>query len=115
MSTRYKDRIVGQTLEGLDIPEAVEGIRRENGWVMNKTHVEVFEEVVKELGKQKVKVLFDNHVSEPKWCCDDDDENGFFHDRHFDPIEWVNGLTMAAQRFSANSAVRIALFLCHLV
>ncbi|CAJ1947461.1 unnamed protein product [Sphenostylis stenocarpa] len=42
---------------------------------------------------QNVKVLLDNHVSEPKWCCNDDDENGFFHDRHFNPQEWVYGLT----------------------
>ncbi|KAK4266799.1 hypothetical protein QN277_023673 [Acacia crassicarpa] len=105
MWTRYRDRNVGETLEELDIPEAVEGIRKNNPWALKKTHVEAFEEVVRELGNQKVKVLLDNHVSEPNWCCHDDDENGFFNDRHFDPNEWVKGLTLAAQRFSGNSAV----------
>lgn len=105
MWTRYMDRSVGKTLEELDIPEVVERIGKNNAWALKKTHVEALEEVVRELGNQKVKVLLDNHVSEPKWCCDDDDENGFFHDRHFDPNEWVTGLSLAAQRFSGNSAV----------
>ncbi|XP_028769654.1 glycosyl hydrolase 5 family protein-like [Neltuma alba] len=99
MWTRYMDRNAGKTLEELDIPETVEGIKKNNPWVLNKTHVEAFEEVVRELGNQKVKVLLDNHVSDPKWCCADDDENGFFNDRHFDPNEWVKGLTWQPNAF----------------
>ncbi|XP_061340174.1 glycosyl hydrolase 5 family protein-like [Gastrolobium bilobum] len=68
-------------------------------------HIQAFEAVVNELGAQNVKVLLDNHVSVPRWCCREDDGNGFFHDRHFDPQEWVHGLTLVAKRFSKNHAV----------
>jgi hypothetical protein len=72
---------------------------------MKMTHIEAFDAVVNELGNQNIKVLLDNHVSEPKWCCHDDDENGFFHDRHFDPQEWIHGLTLAAKHFNGHHAV----------
>ncbi|PNX97645.1 hydrolyzing O-glycosyl compounds hydrolase [Trifolium pratense] len=65
------------------------------------TLIEAFDAAVNELGAQNVKVLLDNQVSEPKWwLCDDYDENGFFHDSHFDPQEWIHGLTLAANHFS---------------
>jgi hypothetical protein len=76
---------------------------------MKMTHIEAFDAVVNELGNQNIKVLLDNHVSEPKWCCHDDDENGFFHDRHFDPQEWIHGLTLAANHFNGHHAVCILL------
>jgi endoglucanase len=59
------------------------------------------------LGARNVKVLLDNHVSEPKWCCNDDDDNGFFHDQHFDPQEWIHGLTLAAKHFYGHQHVSI--------
>ncbi|KAK7276062.1 hypothetical protein RIF29_17194 [Crotalaria pallida] len=105
MWTRYSGSNVNETLGSLDIPEVVEGIAKNNPSVLKMTHIQVFEAVINELGAQNVKVLFDNHVSKPKWCCADDDENGFFHDRHFDPQEWVSGLTLAAKKFAGNSAV----------
>ncbi|XP_057454557.1 glycosyl hydrolase 5 family protein-like [Lotus japonicus] len=105
MWTRYGDHIVNDTLNTFDVPEVVTGIAKNNPSVLKMTHIQAFEAVVLELGAQNVKVLLDNHVSEPKWCCGDDDENGFFHDRHFDPEEWVQGLTLAAKYFARNKAV----------
>ncbi|XP_020213289.1 glycosyl hydrolase 5 family protein [Cajanus cajan] len=105
MWTRYGHGNVNATFASLDAPKVVEGIAMHNPSVLAKTHIQVFEDVVRELGAQNVKVLLDNHVSQPKWCCNDDDENGFFHDRHFDPQEWVHGLTLAAKHFSGNHAV----------
>jgi endoglucanase len=46
------------------------------------THTEAFDGVVNELDAQNVNVVLINHVSEPKLCCNDDDVNEFFHDRH---------------------------------
>jgi hypothetical protein len=40
-------------------------------------------------------VLVDNHVSDPKWCCDSNGGNGVFGDQHFDPKEWLDGLSNA--------------------
>jgi hypothetical protein len=93
----------------LDAPEVVDGISKYNPSIMKMTHIEAFDAVVNELGNQNIKVLLDNHVSEPKWCCHDDDENGFFHDRHFCPQEWIGGLTLAAQHFNGHHAVCILL------
>ena len=105
MWTRYENHVVEDTLKTLDIPEVVKGIAKTNPSLLKMTHIQAFDVVVKELGAQNVKVLLDNHVSEPKWCCNDDDENGFFNDRHFNPLEWVQGLSLAAKHYAGNSAV----------
>jgi hypothetical protein len=109
MWTRYEREIVNETFSHLDAPEVVDGISKYNPSIMKMTHIEAFDAVVNELGNQNIKVLLDNHVSEPKWCCHDDDENGFFHDRHFCPQEWIGGLTLAAQHFNGHHAVCILL------
>ncbi|KAJ1392616.1 Ricin B-like lectin [Sesbania bispinosa] len=105
MWTRNGHHIVDDTFKTLDVPEVVDGIAKNNPSILKMTHIQAFEAVLNELGAQNVKVLLDNHVSEPKWCCHDDDENGFFHDRHFDPQEWVHGLTLAAKHFAGNQVV----------
>ncbi|RDX59815.1 hypothetical protein CR513_61825, partial [Mucuna pruriens] len=105
MWTRYGHAKVNATFAPFDAPEVLKGIAKNNPSVLTMTHVQVFDAVVHELGAQNVKVLLDNHVSDPKWCCHDDDENGFFHDRHFDPQEWIEGLTLAAKHFNRNHVV----------
>jgi len=105
MWTRYGNGNVSATFASLDVPEVVKGVAKNNPYLLSMTHVQTFDAVVHGLGVQNVKVLLDNHVSEPIWCCNDDDENGFFHDRHFNPQEWVHGLTLAAKHFSGNHVV----------
>lgn len=107
MWTRHGHDIVNETFSDLDAPEAVDGIAKYNPFVLKMTHIEAFDAVVNELAAQNVKVLLDNHVSEPKWCCNDDDGNGFFYDRHFDPQEWIHGLTLAAKHFNGHHHVSI--------
>ncbi|CAJ1947463.1 unnamed protein product [Sphenostylis stenocarpa] len=109
MWTRYVHDNVNATFTSLDVPGVVQGIAKNNPFVLSMTHVQVFDSVVRELGIQNVKVLLENHVSESKWCCNDDDENGFFHDRHFNPQEWVYGLTLAAKHFNGNHVVSMSL------
>nr|CAB3450253.1 unnamed protein product [Digitaria exilis] len=58
------------------------------------------EAVVNALGEKDVMVILDNHVSKPGWCCGNDDGNGFFGDRDFDPDLWVDGLTNMATTFA---------------
>jgi hypothetical protein len=50
-------------------------------------------------------VILDNHVSKPGWCCGDDDGNGFFGDRDFDPDVWVDGLATMATIFAGVPSV----------
>ncbi|PNX94957.1 endoglucanase e1, partial [Trifolium pratense] len=106
MWTRNGNHTVNDTLNGLDAPDAVvAGIAKNNPSILKMTHIEAFDAVVNELGNQNIKVLLDNHVSEPKWCCNGDDENGFFNDRHFDPQEWIQGLTLAAEHFNGHPPI----------
>ncbi|KAE9605429.1 putative cellulase [Lupinus albus] len=105
MWTRYSNNTVSDTLATFNVSKVVEGISKNNPWVLNVTHINVFETVVNELGAQNVHVLLDNHVSKPEWCCSNDDGNGFFNDKYFDPQEWIQGLTLAAKHFASNSAV----------
>ncbi|XP_024640787.1 glycosyl hydrolase 5 family protein [Medicago truncatula] len=105
MWTRHAHGIVNNTFNYLDAPEVVAGIAKYNPSILKMTHIEAFDAVVNELGARNVKVLLDNHVSEPKWCCNDDDDNGFFHDQHFDPQEWIHGLTLAAKHFYGHQPI----------
>ncbi|KAK7340604.1 hypothetical protein VNO77_21311 [Canavalia gladiata] len=105
MFTRYSTHKVGQTLNSLKLPGIRLGLRPYNPFLENATLVEAFDAVNDEFGKQGVMVLADNHVSDPKWCCDDNDGNGFFGDQHFNPEEWLQGLSMVANRVKGKSQV----------
>ena len=61
--------------------------------------------VVASLGKNKIRVILDNHVSKPGWCCSKSDGNGFFGDQYFNPQDWINGLTKMATLFLDNPYV----------
>ncbi|XP_054808674.1 glycosyl hydrolase 5 family protein-like [Prosopis cineraria] len=105
--TRYANQSAAETLAGLDLPEAnvKAAIAKHNPWVLNMTHLEAYEAVVDALDKNGVMIIIDNHVIMPNWCCDRDDGNGFFGDRHFDPHEWLRGLDFVATHFKAKPHV----------
>ena len=52
-----------------------------------------------------IMVVSDNHISQPRWCCDNNDGNGFFGDRYFDPQEWFQGISLAAQSLKSKAQV----------
>ncbi|XP_039034025.1 glycosyl hydrolase 5 family protein-like [Hibiscus syriacus] len=52
------------------------------------------------LGKHNLKVILDNHISKPGWCCTNLDDNGFFGDKYFNPDQWITGLTRMATLFN---------------
>ncbi|XP_020969864.1 uncharacterized protein LOC107621467 [Arachis ipaensis] len=106
MWTRYENNVVEDTLRDLRIhKEVVKGISKSNPSLLKMTHIQVFDSLVKELGDQNVMVLLDNHVSKAKWCCNDDDGNGFFYDKYFDPLEWMQGLSLVGKHYAGNSVV----------
>ncbi|KAL1338031.1 hypothetical protein HN51_032720 [Arachis hypogaea] len=106
MWTRYENNVVEDTLRDLRIhKEVVKGISKSNPSLLKMTHIQVFDTLVKELGDQNVMVLLDNHVSKAKWCCNDDDGNGFFYDKYFDPLEWMQGLSLVGKHYAGNSVV----------
>lgn len=105
MFKRYSSHKVGETLDSLKLHGIRLGLRPYNPSLENATLVEAFDAVIDEFGRQGLMVLADNHVSDPKWCCGHNDGNGFFGDEHFNPEEWLQGLSMIANRVKGKSQV----------
>ncbi|MED6115792.1 hypothetical protein PIB30_094103 [Stylosanthes scabra] len=99
MFTRYFDQTISQSLDDLKLEGIKLGIIKYNPNFLSMTHPQAYAFVVNQLSGANIMVVADNHVSEPKWCCEDDDGNGFFGDSSFDLDEWVKGHTLAAQFF----------------
>ncbi|KAK2414087.1 glycosyl hydrolase 5 family protein [Trifolium repens] len=105
MFTRYSTYKVGETFDKLNLHGTRLGIGFYNPSLENVTVVDAFDFIIDEFGKQGMMVLADNHVSDPKWCCDNNDGNGFFGDQHFDPLEWLEGLSNVANRVKGKPQV----------
>ncbi|XP_047971022.1 glycosyl hydrolase 5 family protein-like [Salvia hispanica] len=101
----YGSLRVSESLGKYNLSAARAGIARNNPHILNMTVVELHKAVVDELGRRKVMVVLDNHISRPGWCCSDDDGSGFFGDADFDPEEWQRGLIAVAQAYKGNPAV----------
>uniref|UniRef100_A0A1J3FX97 Glycoside hydrolase family 5 domain-containing protein n=1 Tax=Noccaea caerulescens TaxID=107243 RepID=A0A1J3FX97_NOCCA len=56
-------------------------------------------------------VILDNHISQPGWCCSDNDGNGFFGDKHLNPNLWIRGLKKMASMFANVSSNVVAVSL----
>ena len=105
MFTRYANRTIEENFDLLDLKQAKAGLAQYNPFVLNKTIAEAYEAVVDVLGASGLMVIADNHISQPRWCCSLDDGNGFFGNNNFDPQEWLQGLSLVAQRFRNKSTV----------
>lgn len=99
MFTRYATTTVAQSFHRLGLHDAADGIARYNPGFLNLTVVDAQRAVIEEIARNGIMVVLDNHVSKPKWCCSDDDGNGFFGDRNFDAKEWLRGLRIVAKRY----------------
>ncbi|XP_062224462.1 glycosyl hydrolase 5 family protein-like [Phragmites australis] len=91
---------VRQSLLAHGLAETIGGVEVNNPGFLDLTLIESFKAVVNSLGENNVMVILDNHVSKPAWCCGNDDGNGFFGDRDFDPDVWVDGLGNMATIFA---------------
>ncbi|EOA23742.1 hypothetical protein CARUB_v10016955mg [Capsella rubella] len=93
---------VRQSLLKFGLFEAVSGFQVHNPTVLDLPLIKAFQEVVACLGKHRVMVILDNHISQPGWCCSDNDGNGFFGDKHLNPQVWIKGLKKMASMFASN-------------
>ncbi|XP_057802744.1 glycosyl hydrolase 5 family protein-like [Salvia miltiorrhiza] len=100
----YGNLTVSKSLERFNLSAAKAGIAKNNPRFLNMSVVQLHKAVVDELGKNKVMVVLDNHVSRPTWCCSGDG-NGFFGDADFSPEEWLRGLAAVAKAYKAHPAV----------
>ena len=110
MYTRYSNLTVSESLDRWNLTVAKEDVAKNNPEVLGMSGVEAQKYVVNELGKGGLMVVLDNHVSLPKWCCGENDGNGFFGDEDFEPDEWVRGLVAVAGRYKNNPSVCFMVF-----
>lgn len=103
--TNYSKITVSQSLDNFGLKDAKAGIARNNPQLLSLSVVDLHKAVVSELGKNNIMVVLDNHVSQPTWCCSNNDGNGFFGDVNFDPKEWEQGLSIVARTYKDNPAV----------
>ncbi|KAL4019131.1 hypothetical protein IC575_022770 [Cucumis melo] len=105
MFTRYSHMTIVDVLDDLDIQNVKSGVQTHNPEMLNMTVAHAFKTVVDGLGNAGLMIVLDNHISQPRWCCSLDDGNGFFGDRHFDALEWLQGLDYVARNFTGHSQV----------
>ncbi|XP_062110480.1 glycosyl hydrolase 5 family protein-like [Humulus lupulus] len=96
---------VRQSFQRFGLAEAIAGIEANNPSIIDIPLIKAYQAVVAGLGKGKVMVILDNHVSNPSWCCHNTDGNGFFGDKYFDPEQWIEGLTRMATLFKGHRNV----------
>ncbi|XP_073049241.1 glycosyl hydrolase 5 family protein-like [Primulina eburnea] len=101
----YGNLTVSQSLDKLGLKDAKAGVAKNNPQFLNMNVIEVHKAVVDELGRNDLILVVDNHISEPNWCCNGGDGNGFFGDANFDPSEWLQGLEAVATMYKGNPAV----------
>ncbi|XP_010528075.1 PREDICTED: uncharacterized protein LOC104805267 [Tarenaya hassleriana] len=101
----FASMTVRQSLRRLGLFEAISGVQANNPSIIDLPLIRAFQEMVSCLGKNRLMVILDNYTSQPGWCCSDNDGNGFFWDRHFNPDLWINSLKKMASMFANVSNV----------
>ncbi|CAI0425919.1 unnamed protein product [Linum tenue] len=96
---------VRQSFQRLGLIDTAAGIQANNPDIVDLPLLQAFQQVVSTLGENNIMVILDNHITTPGWCCSNDDGNGFFNDRYFDPNLWLTGLTRMATLFNGSTAV----------
>ncbi|XP_010556350.1 PREDICTED: uncharacterized protein LOC104825676 [Tarenaya hassleriana] len=96
---------VRQSFQSLGLNDDIVGFQTHNPSIIDLPLIDAFKTVVEALGNKGVMVVLDNHITKPGWCCSNDDGNGFFGDRFFDPAVWISGLTNMASIFNGVSNV----------
>ncbi|KAF7839883.1 glycosyl hydrolase 5 family protein-like [Senna tora] len=90
---------VRRSLQNHGLLDSIAGIQANNPSIIDLSLIQAYQAVVRSLEENDVMVILDNHMTQPKWCCSNSDENGFFGDRYFDPNLWLQGLTKMATLF----------------
>ncbi|ONK58169.1 uncharacterized protein A4U43_C09F8930 [Asparagus officinalis] len=99
-NSSYATLTVRQSFQGLGLNVSLDGLTKNNAWILDKTLIEAYKAVVANLGSNNIMVILDNHLTQPGWCCNNNDGNGFFWDPFFNPNEWLAGLSRMARLFN---------------
>ncbi|ESQ35504.1 hypothetical protein EUTSA_v10007253mg [Eutrema salsugineum] len=90
---------VRQSFQSFGLKDDIVGFQTNNPSIIDLSLIEAFKMVVTTLGNNDVMVILDNHLTKPGWCCANNDGNGFFGDRFFDPTVWTAALSKMATTF----------------
>lgn len=115
MYTRHANLTVAQSFRDLGLHKALKGLSKHNPHLIDLTLVEAQKAVVEEFGSHGLMVVLDCQVSKPMWCCANDDGNGFWGDKYFDPKDWLQALKMVATHYKDTPAVFDILIIFFLV
>ncbi|KAK1415750.1 hypothetical protein QVD17_31536 [Tagetes erecta] len=94
-----------QSLQKWGLFGTVAGVQVNNPSLVDLSLVNVFQEIVSNLNNNNVMVILDNHLSKPGWCCNENDDDGFFGDLYFDPEVWIEGICRVASMFKGYTNV----------
>ncbi|VVA91180.1 unnamed protein product [Arabis nemorensis] len=96
---------VRQSFQSFGLNDDIVGFQTNNPSIIDLSLIEAFKMVVTTLGNNDVMVILDDHLTKPGWCCANNDGNGFFGDRFFDPTVWTAALSKMAATFDGVSNV----------
>ena len=74
----------------------------ENQWLIGKTPLEVFDEVISALTEQGLLVILNNHTTTSKWCCSGDDGNGLWVNHEQSSLKWMQDWEFLIERYKQN-------------
>lgn len=99
VNATLRNQTVKQTFTSLNLQSTLRGISVHNPSLVDLTLIDAFKCVVSSLAHFGILIILDNHVSKPKWCCGDNDGNGFWGDTFFRAETWIEGLSTVATTF----------------
>jgi len=67
--------------------------------------LDILDKVVNALAAQGLFVILDNHMSDPDWCCSNDDRNGLWYNTRYPYENWINDWKGLVARYVKQPAV----------
>ena len=78
---------------------------RANPQLAGQHALAVFDATVQALAASGLLVILDNHMSDADWCCNRDDENGFWYNARYPEARWIADWQQMARRYAGQPAV----------
>lgn len=76
-----------------------------NPGLIGKSPIQIFDEIVKELSRQDIAVILNNHTTKSQWCCSQNDGDGLWYNESFTTQQWINDWLMLVKKYRSNPHV----------
>lgn len=80
-------------------PVVADDLLAANPRLQGKRALGVLDAVIRELGRQRLMVILDNHRSRADWCCDEDHGDGLWYTRAYPESAWIADWRRMARRY----------------